>query len=147
MSLFRRPRVFGGPQPLGDGELPALARDLGLADDAVAAFPASNQVVHRLIGRSDPRERDFESNQARENPRFPKQDFLDYVGLSVYGSLETAKESATQWPKLIARLRLRPGNGFMIARTLVDIDDHYSIWGEVDRLLTCVESVERFDPE
>jgi hypothetical protein len=71
---------------------------------------------------------------------------MDYVGLSVFGTQDAARENAVKWPKLIATVWLESGRGFMIARTYVDIDEHYTLWGDPDDLLALVQGrAARFD--
>jgi len=71
---------------------------------------------------------------------------MDYVGLSVFGTQEAARENAVRFPKMVARVYLEEGCGFMIARTLADVDEHYTVWGDPDELLARVERpVPRFD--
>ena len=65
--------------------------------------------------------------------------YMDYLGLSVFGTLEAARDNAVRYPKIIARVRLDEGAGFMIARTLADIDQHYSLWGAPEDLLARAE--------
>ena len=111
----------------------------------VTAYAADGQYVYRGIGRGHPVERDFYSDRGKERPRAPDQDYMDYVGLSVFGSLEAAESNMVRYPKRIARVLLEDGCGFMIARTYADIDQHYTIWGDPRDLLTRVEAVSRFD--
>lgn len=142
VEVARRPVLgLGGPP----GELPPLAGALGLRDDALLVVPADGQVVFRLLGRSRPRLRDFQSARDRERPIGPQQDFLDYLGVSVFGREEVALANATQFPKLVARVHLPAGAGFTIARTLADVEEHYSVWGEPDALVNRVVDVHRVD--
>jgi hypothetical protein len=111
----------------------------------VVAHRANGQYVYRGIGRGHPVERDFYSDRGKERPRAPDQDYMDYVGLSVFGSLEAAEANMVRYPKRLAQVRLEEGHGFMIARTYADIDRHYTIWGDPRDLLGCVEAVTRID--
>lgn len=109
------------------------------------AVPARGQVVYRIVGRSTPRLRDFQSGRERELPRAPNQNFLDYVGISVFGSEAAALENAAKFPKLVAEVVLPSGQGFSIARTFADIDEHYSVWGDPEALLGQIIEVSRTD--
>jgi hypothetical protein len=111
----------------------------------VVAYPANGQLVYRGIGRGHAVERDFFSDRGKERPRAPDQDYMDYVGLSVFGSLEAAEANMVRYPKRIAHVRLEEGHGFMIARTYADIDEHYTIWGDPRDLMGLVETVSRSD--
>jgi hypothetical protein len=101
--------------------------------------------VFRLLGRSVAREWDFQSARDRDRPARPGQDFLDYAGVSVFGSEDAAIRTARRYPKLLARLHLPAGDGFMIARTLPDAAEHYSVWGDPRSLQRRVVSVLRVD--
>ncbi len=114
----------------------------------VEAIPAEGQSVYRTIGRSEPREWDFQSDHGKGRPRGPQQDYIDYVGLSVFGTEDAARENAVRFPKLIVRVQLEEGCGFMIARTYADVDEHYTVWGDPEELLARVElPVSRFDED
>jgi hypothetical protein len=104
--------------------------------------------VYRTIGRSEPRDWDFQSDLRKGRPRAPQQDYVDYVGLSVFGTEDAASENAVRFPKWIARVHLEEGCGFMVARTYADVDEHYTVWGDPEELLARVElPVSRFDEE
>jgi hypothetical protein len=114
----------------------------------VTAIPTTGQSVFRTIGRSEPRDWDFNSDQGKGRPRAPEQDYVDYVGLSVFGTEDAARENALRFPKMIARVHLEEGCGFMIARTLADVRQHYTVWGDPDELLARVAlPVPRFDDD
>ena len=114
----------------------------------MTAIPAEGQFVFRTIGRSEPRDWDFQSDRDKGRPRAPQQDYVDYVGLSVFGTEDAARENAVRFPKMIARVHLEEGCGFMIARTLADVNEHYTVWGDPSELLARVERpVPRFDDE
>jgi hypothetical protein len=118
--------------------LPPLPRDLGLPARYVLAAPATGQIVYRIVGRSKLANLDpmyFASNRERGRPRGPQQDYMDWLGISVFGTLDAALDNAVKYPKMIAPIRLRAGNGFMIARTEADIDHHYALWGDPEALL------------
>jgi hypothetical protein len=112
---------------------------------AVTAYAATGQYIYRAIGRGHPVERDFYSDRGKERPRAPDQDYMDYVGLSAFGSLEAAEANMVRLPKRDAHVRLEEGHGFMIARTYADIDQHYTVWGDPRDLMACVEAVTRSD--
>jgi hypothetical protein len=65
--------------------------------------------------------------------------------LSVFGSEESAEANAKVYPKILARVDLAAGFGFMIARTYADIDDHDTVWGDPVELLERVTAVTTID--
>jgi hypothetical protein len=71
-------------------ELPPSAQAYGLPDDTFVVVPARHHVVHRTVGSSQGRIRDFQSNRERGRPRVDDEDFPDYQGVSVYSSEEQA---------------------------------------------------------
>jgi hypothetical protein len=108
--------------------------------------PTDDWFVYRTIGRSEPRDRDFKSDRDKGRPRAPEQEYVDYVGLSVFGTEDAARENAVRFPKMVARVHLEAGCGFMIARTLADVDEHYTVWGDPEELMARVQRpVSRFD--
>lgn len=52
---------------------------------------------------------------------------------------------ATRFPKLIACVYLSAGEGFSIARTLSDVADHYSVWGDPAVLVRRIVHVTRVE--
>jgi hypothetical protein len=110
------------------------AEDLGLPRGSLVVRPASGQTVYRVLGRSEPREWDFYSDRDKGRDRAPRQDFIDFVAISVFGSQAAALANCTRFPKLVAEVLLSPRNGFTIARTFADIDEHYSVWGDPEAL-------------
>jgi len=133
---------------IGSGELPPLAADIGLRADAALVVPANGQVVFRLLGRSAAREWDFQSARDRGRGIRPRQDFLDYLGVSVFGTEEAAVAIAARFPKLVTRVHLPPGEHFMIARTLPEYEHHYSVWGDPKALMRRVVGITRInDPD
>jgi hypothetical protein len=143
--LAANPIVMPGAAA-GD-ELPPLPRDVALRADALLAIPASGQVVFRLLGRSTPRAFDFQSARDRDRPIRPGQEFIDHLGLSVFGSEDAAIAIAQRFPKLVARVYLPAGEGFTLARTLEEIDAHYTLWGDPETLLRGVVHVKRLDAD
>jgi hypothetical protein len=118
--------------------LPPLPKDLGLPSRYVLAAPTTGQIVYRIVGRSTLANLEplhFASNLERDRPRAPKQDYMDWLGISVFGTLEAALNNAARYPKMVAPVRLVAGHGFMIARTEADIHHHYALWGDPEDLL------------
>lgn len=138
---FRAVDLTDGLPPLGEE---ALVRPI-LGYPPVLAVPASGQTVYRLLGKSEPRDWDFQSDRDKGRARGPRQDVMDHVGLSVFGRPEAALVNAVRWPKFLATVRLDGGHGFMVARTLAEVSDHYCVWGEPATLLAAVVRVQRFD--
>ncbi len=91
--------------------------------------------------RPEPRVRDFEPNLAKGRPRGPDETYADYLGISTFASEELAVENAINWPKHVAAVVLADQEGFSIARTYPDIEGHYTVWGDPERLLANVERV------
>ena len=46
-----------------------------------------------------------------------------------------------RWPKHVAAVLLPQSDGFSIARAYPEIEGHYTMWGDPDRLLANVERV------
>lgn len=101
--------------------------------------------MYRLIGRSTPRLRDFQSDRDKGRPRAPSQGYADYVGLSVFDSEEIVLANATRFPAVIAAVRLEDAHGFDLARIYADVAGHHTVWGEPSDLLEQVEAVLRHD--
>ncbi len=81
------------------------------------------------------------SDRARGRPRFPEDLEVDHLGISMFASAAQARSMMRRYPKVIATVRLEPEHGLSLARTLPDIDGHYSVWGLPEDLLGLVESV------
>jgi hypothetical protein len=142
--LLAQPAALRGGAP---DALPPLAADVGLRPDAVLVVPAGGQVVFRLLGRSAAREWDFQSARDRDRPPQPGRDFLDYIGLSVFASEHAALAAAVRFPKIVARVHLPAGEGFVLARTVAAVAEHYSVWGDPRTLRARVVEITRVDDE
>ena len=129
--------------------MPPRATDYGLPAETFIVAPARHQVVFRLLGfRPDARLRDFESNSAKGRPRGPDETYAEYLGVSVFGSEELAVANAAKSPKHVAAVLLPDSEGFSIARTYPEIEGHFTIWGDPERLVANVERIESHeDPE
>lgn len=101
--------------------------------------------MYRLIGRSTPRLRDFQSDRDKGRPRELSQGYADYVGLSVFDSEDLARGIAVRFPVVIAAFRLEAGRGFDLARTYSSVEGYHTIWGEPADLLERVEAVSRHE--
>jgi hypothetical protein len=124
---------FGFPPP------PA---DHGLPDDSFIVARARHHAVFRLLGyRPEAQVRDFQSNCARGRPQGPDETYVDYLGVSVFSTEHLAVENAVRWPKHVAAVLLPQDEGFSIARTYPEIEGHYTVWGDPERLLANVERV------
>lgn len=122
--------------------LPPPPAEHGLPDDTFIVSPARHNAVFRLLGyRPEAQLRDFQSNHARGRPRGPDEAYVDYLGISVFSTEELAIENAVRWPKHVAALLLPQQDGFSIARTYPEIEGHYTVWGDPDKLLANVERV------
>ena len=123
---------------------PPAAWDIGMPDDWFIVVPADGQLLYRLVGREEPRLRDFQSWRDRDQEsgreaRYPKQAFIDYTSLSMFETAALAVESANIFPAYVASVRLEAENGFSLARTEAGIDGHYGVWGDPEKLLVAVE--------
>lgn len=88
-----------------------------------------------------PVEEDFRSDRARDRPRFDEDLEADHLGVSMFEYQAQAESMMRRYPKRIAQVRLEPGHGFCLARTLPDLDGHHTVWGLPSDLLELVESV------
>lgn len=106
-------------------------------------------MVYRVLGRPTPRERDFISNRDKDRPREDDEPYVEFMGVSTYGSRARAEENAVIYPKFVATVRLPPGQGFTVARTYADVADHYTVWGNPAELVECIdgEPVRYDDPD
>jgi hypothetical protein len=144
--------LAGEPEPAprwpGFG-MPPPATDYRLPPKTFIVAPARHQVVFRLLGfRPEPRVRDFESNFAKGRPQAPDETYADYLGVSVFASEQLAIENAVNSPKHVAAVLLPDSEGFSIARTYPEVEGHYTIWGDPERLVANVERIETHeDPE
>jgi hypothetical protein len=122
--------------------LPPLPSGYGLPADSLIVAPGRHQAVFRLLGyRPEVRVRDFQSNFARGRPQGPGETYVDHLGISVFATEQLAVENAARWPKHLAAVLLPENEGFSIARTYPEIDGHYTVWGDPERLLANVERV------
>lgn len=78
---------------------------------------------------------------AKDRPRGPDETYADYLGISVFSSEPLAIENAVRWPKHVAAVVLPESERFSIARTYPEIEGHYSVWGDPERLLANVQGV------
>jgi hypothetical protein len=121
-------------------EYPPGAWECGLPENWVIAVPADGHFLYRVVGNREARLRDFKSWHERDREsgreaRFPNDPFIDYVSLSMFETEVLAVESASSFPAYVVRVRLDAENGFSIARTEADIEGHYSVWGDAEKLL------------
>jgi hypothetical protein len=117
------------------------AKQVGLDADWLVVVPAAGQLLFRLVGSGTSRPRDFQSDRDKERPQWPEQSYVDYLGVSMFETVELAEENAVRYPKMIASVRLAADKGFTIARTYVDIEGHYSAWGDPERFRASLEGV------
>lgn len=139
----------GGPATLPHGlldpEVPP-AWEFGCPPAWILVCPAAAQTLYRIVGRSDPRLRDFQTDREKERPRGPDQTQVDYLGISMFETEDLAERNAIRYPKMIAPVRLVSGRGFTLARTEPEIEGHYAVWGDAEALLDSVDgSVSRYD--
>ncbi len=63
--------------------------------------------------------------------------------MSMFGSEAQAFSMARRYPKLVAHVRLELNHGFALARTMLDLPGHYTVWGTPEELLDQVWSIAR----
>jgi hypothetical protein len=127
--------------------MPPSPPDVGLSEDWFVVVPADGQVVYRLVGAEQLRIRDFQSDRDKKRPRWDGDLEVDHLGLSVFASLDQAHSMARRYPKIVAQVELTTGAGIAIARTLLDLPGHYTIWGCAEDLIERVSSVDRQDED
>jgi hypothetical protein len=105
--------------------------------------PGEGQLLYRLIGDSKPKRRDFQSwrerllGSDRQMP-YPDDPFIENTSISMFETPELAVSGANRFPARVASVELGRNNGFSLARTYIDIDGHYSVWGDPEKLLGAV---------
>lgn len=129
------------------GALAPPPTELGLPPEWLVVVPGAAQTIYRLVSRDPPRDRDFYSDRMKQRPRGEGVLETDHLGLSVFASEEQAFSMARRYPKYVARVVLEPGHGLALARTILDLPGHYTIWGTPEELLAQVSSVTRRDEE
>jgi hypothetical protein len=124
--------------------LPA-AENLGFGAGSFLVVPASGQRLYRVVGRTEARLRDFQSPRDLEREPWPDTEFLDHLSLSMFDSEARAEENAVRYPKFVVPVLLVPGLGFNLARVEADIEGHYCVWGDPERLLDQAGPSTRYD--
>ena len=122
-------------------ELPPSPEHFGLPEDWLLIMPASGQTMFRMVKRDSPTKDDFRSDRLLGRPRFAEDLEADHLGLSMFEERAQAESMMRRYPKLIAEVRLQPGYGLALARTLPAVDGHYTVWGLPNDLAELVESV------
>lgn len=119
--------------------LPEPSSSYGLSAEAFVAAPArGDEIVYRLIGRQRPRARDFFSDQAKGRVAPPGTPWIDFIGLSVFHSLDGLLEIADRYPVLIAEMALPPGPSCYLAQSF--FPGHYTLWADPELLLASVRT-------
>jgi hypothetical protein len=106
---------------------------VGLRGDSLVAVPASGQVLYRLVWRVPARERDFMSQMEKGRPPHKDSPAIYWTGVSMFRERSQAVSRARGKGSAVARVTLRPEEGFHLAKTLNE--GHYTVWGLPDRLL------------
>ena len=79
-----------------------------------------------------------------EEPRKVEREWtVIHMGISVYINPAQAAATAERWPRIgtyVARIELRPGHGFNIART--GFPGHLTLWGEPVKLRDATTDIE-----
>jgi hypothetical protein len=131
----------------GSADLSQGPDAFGLPAGWLVIAPAAGQVLYRLVNRDPPIVRDFESDRTKDRPRFGEDLEVDHLGLSMFDTEDQALSMARRYPKLVAEVVLEPGLGFGLARTMLDLPGHYTVWGTPEDLLDQVGSLTRQDEE
>src|SRR6188472_2523541 len=106
---------------------------VGLPGDSLVAVPASGQVLYRLVWCVPARERDFMSQMEKGRPPHKDSPAIYWTGVSMFRERSQAVSRASGKGSAVARVTLRPEEGFHLAKTLNE--GHYTVWGLPDRLL------------
>ena len=100
---------------------------------------------YRIVRTDPPTETDFLSHKAlgrrlrHDTPEYRRS----WEGISVYDTLEAARENRARFPRLsgfIAELEIAEGGPIAYAKTLTD-PNHYDVWGAPAALLQMVRRV------
>jgi hypothetical protein len=125
-------------------QYPPGAWESGFSEDWALVAPANWQVLYRLIGDRKPKLRDFQSWRERElatgtGSRYPDDPFIENTSISMFETAELAVRPAKNFPARVAGVVLGRDNGFSLARTDINVDGHYSVWGDPEKLLQAAE--------
>jgi hypothetical protein len=101
--------------------------------DSLVAVPASGQVLYRLVWGIPAKERDFMSLMEKGKPPHKDCPAIYWAGVSMFRKKSQALSRASGKGSAVARVTLRPDEGFHLAKTLNE--GHYTVWGQADRLL------------
>jgi hypothetical protein len=127
--------------------MPPSPPDVGLPENWIIIAPAYGQTVFRLVATEPLKIRDFQSDRDKNRPRWEDDLETDHLGLSVFETLDQARSMARRYPKVVAEVVLTEGAGIGIARTILELPGHYTIWGRPEDLLERVSSVDRLDED
>jgi hypothetical protein len=126
------------------GFLASIALAMELAEEAGPGFVYSvpwteGAGLYRLLSGEKARRRDFTSSHERGKPvvRWCRNWSL-HVGLSMADTIDGAKARASR-SGFIAILAPRTGLGTSVAKTLGP--GHFTVWGDPDELVACVQMV------
>ncbi|HLZ73343.1 MAG TPA: hypothetical protein VKV26_25845 [Dehalococcoidia bacterium] len=103
------------------------------------------RTFYRIVQSDPPTERDFLSHAEQGKPAGRKAQAEGlHTGVSVYDSLEHARDRAAYWQfrhgEYIAVLRVAQNPSITYKQTSND-PAHFTLWATADVLLACVESV------
>jgi hypothetical protein len=121
--------------------LPPRSDDLGLPSDWLVVMPADDQTMFRMVKHDSTTEDDFLSDRRLGRPRYGNDLEVDHLGMSMFAERAQAEAMMRRYPKRIAEVRLDPGYGLCLARTLPDVDGHHTVWGLPSDLVQLVQSV------
>ncbi len=99
----------------------------------MVVVPARGEVLFRLLGSEEIKERDFLNNVAKGRPPLGSEPFVARLGLSMYEHPDQAVLKARRYPVALAAVTLVAGSGLMLAKTYGV--GHYTVWGDPDVLL------------
>lgn len=119
--------------------LPPPATAFGFQLPWALAAPADGQLLYRIVLREIPTAYDFLSMRDRRDPQRRGEDWLLYVGLSMFADRGQAEQVRDRFKagQHVVEVPLLAGRGFMLARTRRTAG-HYTVWGRPEELLAVV---------
>jgi hypothetical protein len=125
-------------------QIPPGARPGLLPRDALVVMPAQGEILYRLLGADEIRERDFLSNRDKGRPCPANLPYIAHCGLSMYEHPDQALIHANRYPLSLAAVYLEAGAGTALAKSFGV--GHYTVWASPSRMMSSAEVV-AFVPE
>jgi hypothetical protein len=131
------------PKLRTDAGYPREPGAFGLPHSTVVAIPArGGETFYRLINEDQEFLWNFESKAAQRKAPFPGGPAILLTGISVLREQNQALAIAFRYPKVVAKVVLKEGLDFYIARTR-KLDGHFTLWGDPFELEKHAEIVYR----